>query len=711
MYRRNIAFSRANHVIIFFARGVRRLAGKLSRRLRIPSLHFRYILKNAESTKSLLFSLGLSAAAAFLICAFWYLGLLGPVIRVTLPGNGSAVMAPLWLGGLLMLLAALVTGSTVDRAGFRRVLPYLIAAIVVWLIAHLIGSRFLQLDLLFLPLALSVLTAGLLVQLHKLWRLDIKLGGNIREVAAQVHALEIKAATARLQSGLRLLQVVLPVDEAVIFHPGPDGVLHPANARLRSATTSPAEANRNALWRAGVELCERAIELNEIQTGDEGSTGVSVAVPLRHEGLVLGAMLVRLREAYDPNDGPLLLAVGSQMARNFHRDETRRQIWVKDFWDRVSVRASRHRLASFSVVEGILTEQRFGAEVLSTLPEAQAVAYLDGSIASVNKPMLTLARLSEEQGRKIDLFELLDCFRVGVFDEPAIAVRRVLQTGETYERELTYAYRNQTLLLSIALVGARAASTEEETPRQPLCISIMVRDVTRMKEYDKLKSDMTSLMSHELRTPITSINGFAELLSLDDDLSEDSREFATIIASESQRLSRMIDTFLSITRLEQSDKLEVMMIPIRVDEVVRETVESFQPTARKKRIRLVEQSTDRIPPVAADKSLLTKAIGHLIGNAIKYSPERTTVTVSTILEADAVRVEVEDRGYGIPAEDIDKIWLKFFRVVREGQEKDEESTGLGLSIVKEIADQHGGAVVVESEVNQGSTFSFTLPRL
>lgn len=399
------------------------------------------------------------------------------------------------------------------------------------------------------------------------------------------------------------------------------------------------------------------------------------------------------------------------MARNFHRDETRRKIWVRDFWDRISVRAARHRVASFGVIEGILAEQRFGAEVLATVPEAQAVAYLDGSIASINKPMLALARLSEEQGRKVDLFELLDCFRVGVFDEPAIAVRRVLQTGESYERELTYAYRNQTLLLSIALVAERGFSADQPGARQPLCLSLTVRDVTRMKEYDKLKSDMTSLMSHELRTPITSINGFAELLSLDDELSEDSREFATIIASESQRLSRMIDTFLSITRLEQSDKLEVMMIPIRVDEVVRETVESFQPTARKKRIRLVEQSTDRIPPVAADKSLLTKAIGHLIGNAIKYSPERTTVTVSTILEADAVRVEIEDRGYGIPAEDIDKIWQKFYRVVREGQEKDEESTGLGLSIVKEIADQHGGAVVVESEVNQGSTFSLTLPRL
>ncbi|MEO6391677.1 MAG: GAF domain-containing sensor histidine kinase [Pyrinomonadaceae bacterium] len=671
-------------------------------------------MKNsADSNRSLLLSFALSALAALFIYAFWAAGILARAEKITLFAGG-AERAPvrLWLGAVMLFLAGVVSGVAIERIGLRRAAPYIGSAIFVWLIAHLIGSRFLQLDLLFLPLALAVLLAVLLVQIKRLWMIDSVLGSSIRRVAAQVHALEGGAANSRMQSSLRLLQIVLPLDEAVIFQPGEDGVLNPAAARLRATNTNPGEANRNAVWRAGVGLCERAIKFGEIQSTEDGAgTGSSVAVPLKHEEGLVGALLVRLREPFDPNDGPLLLAVGAQMARNFHRDETRRKAWVRDFWDRISVRAARHRLASFGVVEGLLTEQRFGAEVLATVPEAHAVAYLDGTLAYVNKPMLTLARLSEEQGRKIDLFELLDCFRVGVFDEPAIAVRRVLQTGENYARDLNYAYRNQTLALSISLVSGRALGSEDATRREPLCIAVSVRDVTQLKEYDRLKSDMTSLMSHELRTPITSINGFAELLALDDGIPEESREFATIIASESQRLSRMIDTFLSITKLEMADKLEVMMIPLRMDEVVRDTVESFQPAARKKRIRLVEQSSDRIPPVAADKSLMTKAIGHLIGNAIKYSPERTTVTVSTTLEADSVRVVVEDRGYGIPAEAIDKIWQKFYRVVRDGQEKDEESTGLGLSIVKEIAEQHGGAVVVESEVDQGSTFSFTLPRL
>jgi two-component system sensor histidine kinase SenX3 len=144
---------------------------------------------------------------------------------------------------------------------------------------------------------------------------------------------------------------------------------------------------------------------------------------------------------------------------------------------------------------------------------------------------------------------------------------------------------------------------------------------------------------------------------------------------------------------------------------VHETILTLQSTAKKKRIRLVEQPAQRVPPVAADKSLITQAVKNLVHNAIKYSPERTTVTVSTALEAEAVRVSVEDRGYGIPSEARDRVWEKFYRVVREGQEKDEESTGLGLSFVREVIEQHGGCVAVDSEEGKGSRFSFTLPRL
>ena len=142
-----------------------------------------------------------------------------------------------------------------------------------------------------------------------------------------------------------------------------------------------------------------------------------------------------------------------------------------------------------------------------------------------------------------------------------------------------------------------------------------------------------------------------------------------------------------------------------------EVIEDLQPTAKKKRIRIVAKQGAEVPPVSGDRGLITKAITHLLDNAIKYSPERTSVMISTILESDFLNVEVEDRGYGIPKGEHEKIWQKFYRVARDGQSKEDESTGLGLSLVKEIAEQHNGKVSVASAVGRGSRFSFRLPRL
>jgi len=464
-----------------------------------------------------------------------------------------------------------------------------------------------------------------------------------------------------------------------------------------------------------IKLCDRAVETSEIALAPAGQIDSleSVAIPLRHEGRTVGALLLRLRESFDQSDRRLLSAVGGQVARNLQREESRRLKLDGNLPAFVSARTSSHRLHAFDVISGALTENRFGAQVLAEAADGYAVAYLDGTLGFVNPAMLWAARLNQFEAQTVDLFGLLDRFRSGVFDEPSIAVRRVLQSGEPYQTELKFSDRNQTLELRIALAtdDNGTGSNGNGAGSSPLCFAIRVRDVTKMKEFEQLKSDMISLMSHELRTPLTSINGFAELLILDEKIPEESREFLQIITNESQRMSRMIDTFLSVTQLERADKKEVTKTALRLDEVVRDVLNTVQTVAKKKRIRLIEQPNGRIPPVAADKSLITQVLTRLLENAIKYSPERTAVTVSTLLEADAVRIVVEDRGYGVPAESIDRIWEKFYRVARDGQEKDEESTGLGLAFVKEVVEQHGGLVAVESEVGRGSKFSFALPRL
>jgi signal transduction histidine kinase len=665
-------------------------------------------------------SLALALCAALLVLLLWMAGWLASVesafLLVRASETNPAAAPQIWLGALMILTAGLSTGFAIERAGAKRILPFLGGGLLALGGIGLLASKYLYIDIAFAPMALAALASALIVQVRRIWKIDLMLTRSMRRAASQVSRIEGGTASARLMSGLKLLETVLPLDEAVIFHPDENGQLAPA-ARLRSSNSG--SLDRNSAWREGVSLCERAVELGKMVTtvphaaaGDEnGNAPASVALPLRHEGRAVGALFVRLRESFDKSDRPLLLAVGEQLARNFQRDEARKAEVPRDFLTLISAKAAQSRLESFGVVSGLLTEQRFGAGVLSEASEGHAVAYLDGTLAYVNPPLLRAARVLEDEALGLDLFGLLDRFRGGVFDEPSIAVRRVLQTGDAYERELHFPERNnQTLELRIALVRDRNSENGTGNAR-PLCLAVTVRDVTRIKEYDKLKSDMISLMSHELRTPITSINGFAELLMNDEAIPPESREFLSIINSESQRLSRMINTFLAVTQLEAADKQGVLKIPLKLDDVVRETLMSLQPVAKKKRIRLVEQPSSRLPPVAADRSLITQVVTNLIGNAIKYSPERTTVTISTMLEADTVRLCVEDRGYGIPPESVDRVWEKFYRVARDGQEKDEESTGLGLSFVREVVEQHGGTVGLESEVGHGSKFSFTLPRL
>ena len=554
--------------------------------------------------------------------------------------------------------------------------------------------------------AFSGCVAVVLIQIHRLWALDRQFTRTLFNSSVR-NADSSSGANARLASGLKLLHTVLPFSEAVVFR-GDDSNSLEAVARYKSPAPNAQDPRRNSVWREGIKLCQQAAAgrktVSQTTAGQNSST---VAVPLLHEGEAAGVLLIRLASEFSVDDTALLEAVGSQFARNLERESFSKSTARTNALSYFSQSGSRRKLDALNVLKAVTVEQRCEASTLSHIDDGVAIAYLDGTLGLVNPSLLSFAGLNSEQVAKMDLFDLLHKFRTDIFDEPEIAVRRVLQTGVEYEGDLNFEPKNQILHLRISLLRERLNNSDET----PIGIAIHVTDLTSLKEYEKLKSDMISLMSHELRTPLTSINGFAELLSADQTIPAQAREFVSIIANESQRMSRMINTFLSVTQLQRKDKQEVLKIPLRLDEVVRETIASLQPVAKKKRIRLLEQPAHRIPPVAADKSLITQAVKNLVNNAIKYSPERTTVTVSTALEAEAVRVCVEDRGFGIPAEAKERVWDKFYRVVREGQEKDEESTGLGLSFVREVIEQHGGRVELDSEEGRGSKFSFTLPRL
>jgi two-component system phosphate regulon sensor histidine kinase PhoR len=623
------------------------------------------------------------------------------------PSEGvELLLGPIPVSAIALVGCSMAFGLTVNGIELRRSWHYLLGGVVALCGASLFVSQFFGLELLITPLLFSGLLSLLLVQVNRLWHIDRQLLNTL--FSSPITAADSgPGADQRLMSGLKLLNTFLHLNEAIVFQLDESDSFE-AVARFKGSTQKALDNSRNSLWREGVRLCERAAASGKlvIQTVGDAKQP-TVAVPLLHEREIAGVLLIRPAAQLNDDDKLLLEAVASQFARNLKRESFAKNSARNKSFSYFSQRGSRRKLDALNVLKAITVEQRCEAKALANINDGVAIAYLDGTLALTNPTLLQFAGLTPERAQQLDLIGLLNSFRTGIFDEPEIAVRRVLQTGIDYEGELDFDQKDQILKLRISLLRDQ----QDAGAGEPIGIAVYVNDLSQTKDYEKLKSDMISLMSHELRTPLTSINGFAELLTDDDSIPAQAREFVSIIANESQRMSRMINTFLSVTQLQRSDKQEVLKIPLRLDEVVRDTIASLQPVAKKKRIRLIEQPAHRIPPVAADKSLITQAVKNLVHNAIKYSPERTTVTVSTALEAETVRVCVEDRGYGIPAESRERVWDKFYRVVREGQEKDEESTGLGLSFVREVVEQHGGHVALDSEEGRGSRFSFTLPRL
>ena len=180
------------------------------------------------------------------------------------------------------------------------------------------------------------------------------------------------------------------------------------------------------------------------------------------------------------------------------------------------------------------------------------------------------------------------------------------------------------------------------------------------------------------------------------------------INDEVKRLTRMITGYLDITRLE-SGATELRRQAVRLENLVERTLLMLDPMAAQSGIRLVRRFAPDVPALLADADLLARAVENLLSNAIKYSPSGSTVTVAASNDEDAVFIEVSDQGYGIPEADLTRIFEKFYRVPRV-EDAGVPGTGLGLALVREIAELHGGSVAVKSEANVGSTFTLRIPQ-
>jgi two-component system, NtrC family, sensor histidine kinase KinB len=236
------------------------------------------------------------------------------------------------------------------------------------------------------------------------------------------------------------------------------------------------------------------------------------------------------------------------------------------------------------------------------------------------------------------------------------------------------------------------------------------RDISTERVVEQMKSDFVTTVSHELRTPLTSIFGFAETLLRQDVLfgDEERRTFLGYIASESERLTRIVDQLLNVARLDTGD-LQVNLAPTDVRSVVADAVELAEQAPRANGRRFVVELPEEPLDAEADGEKLRQILGHLLDNAVKFSPAGGTVTVAARRADEHVEVRVVDEGIGIPEEEQRRIFTKFYRGGSVSRDPTSTGTGLGLFIAHGLVSAMGGRMWVESREGAGSSFGFELP--
>ncbi len=239
----------------------------------------------------------------------------------------------------------------------------------------------------------------------------------------------------------------------------------------------------------------------------------------------------------------------------------------------------------------------------------------------------------------------------------------------------------------------------------------MVEDVTELRRMERIRNDFAANVSHELKTPLTSIKGFVETLQVGAiDNKPMAMKFLGIIMSEADRLTRLINDILSITKME-SGQTEVSNERIHLDAMAAKTVEilKLNDNARNRNIKVTLNQPAEPLYVWGNPDRVEQLLMNLIENAIKYNKENGSVSVLLSSSSDKIHLEVSDTGIGIEQKHLDRLFERFYRVDK-GRSRNMGGTGLGLAIVKHIAQSMGGMIEVHSEYGEGTTFLVTLPK-
>ncbi len=290
--------------------------------------------------------------------------------------------------------------------------------------------------------------------------------------------------------------------------------------------------------------------------------------------------------------------------------------------------------------------------------------------------------------------------------------------GDYFERSIAEVF-DHSRLLEVIRSGAGPARREEvevedgrifsvqKSSINGVGYSVVMHDITHLKDLDRIKSEFVTTVSHDLRSPLTAILGYVELIERAGPLTSQQVDFVGRVRLSVEQIAELVSDLLDLGRIESGLDTSKERTPMAV--LIHYALDNIRNRMEAKGLKLETSIQDGLPFVYGDPIRLRQLVDNLLQNAMKYTPTSGVISVEAEAEDDQVIVRVVDTGPGIPPQDQPFLFDKFFRA--SNTPDDAPGTGLGLSIVKSIVDQHGGRIWVESELGQGATFTVVLPAL
>ncbi len=290
---------------------------------------------------------------------------------------------------------------------------------------------------------------------------------------------------------------------------------------------------------------------------------------------------------------------------------------------------------------------------------------------------------------------------------------RLLATPEAEIQPLEIRYRHQVIQVELALIGSTIGDGGYFAMlRDVTDLAAKIEDLStlnrRLQEMDRMRSELLTMVSHDLHTPLTAIKGSLDVLMHENVGAELTQELLGIAQKNADRLFRMVSDILDLARIE-AGRFKQRREVFDLVTCLRGTMDRLHGMAQDKQITLRLSAPDGLPPIWADSVRMEQVFTNLLGNALKFTPRGGRIGVQVEDRGQDLLVQVWDTGVGIPAEHLDRVFDRFYRVpLPAGAEV--EGTGLGLTICKAVIEEHGGRIWVKSVAGKGTTFSLTIPK-